>query len=107
MAILSIWESFFPLEAAVEGRELTEAIWLDDMPGFDGYVSHELIEDVDDAGHLLVVSEWASREDADDSLRIYAGHPNAQRVNQLVTRPRTRFIGSRVRRMECPASSKE
>lgn len=103
MTVLSVWESFFPSEAAAEGRELTEAIWLDDMPSFDGYVSHELIEDVDDAGHLLVVSEWASREDADESLGIYAAHPNAQRVNQLVARPRTRFIGSRVQRTSCPA----
>ncbi len=102
MTVLSVWESFFQPEAGAEGRELTEAIWLDDMPTFDGYVSHELIEDLDDAGHLLVVSEWASREDADQSLRIYSAHPNVQRVNQLTTRPRTRFIGTRVRRTSCP-----
>lgn len=38
------------------------------MPDFEGYVSHKLIEDLDDPGHMLVVSEWASRERADASV---------------------------------------
>jgi quinol monooxygenase YgiN len=42
------------------------------MTRFDGYVAHELIEDLDDSGHLLVVSQWASREHADEALREYA-----------------------------------
>ncbi len=92
MPVFFVWESHFPLEASEAGRELTEAIWRRDMPGFDGYVSHELIEDLDDPGHLLVVSQWTSRERADVSLREYAS-PNVQRVNELVSRPRTRFVG--------------
>lgn len=95
MPVFSVWESHFPAEASEGGREVTEAIWRD-MPGFDGYVSHELIEDLDDPGHLLVVSEWTSREHADASLREYASHPNVRRVNELVSRPRTRFVGQGV-----------
>jgi quinol monooxygenase YgiN len=75
-----------------EGRRVTEAIWRD-MVDFDGYLSHELIEDLDNSGHLLVVSRWASREHADAALREYAGSPNARRANELVSRPRTRFVG--------------
>ena len=92
MSVYSVWESHFAPETAQEGREVTEAIWRD-MPHYDGYLSHELIEDLDDPGHLLVVSHWASREHADETLRRYADHPNARRVNELVARPRTRFVG--------------
>jgi heme-degrading monooxygenase HmoA len=92
MAVYSVWESQFPGEAVQEGRAVTEAIWRD-MTQFDGYLTHELIEDLDDPGHLLVVSQWMTRQCADASLRQYATHPNARRANQLVSRPRTRFVG--------------
>jgi heme-degrading monooxygenase HmoA len=94
MAIYSIWESRFPAAAAAEGRAVTEAIWRD-MPQFEGYVSHELLVDADDPGHVLVVSCWASREHADESLRRYATHPNARAANRLVSEPRRRTIAIR------------
>ena len=94
MSIYSIWESCFAAAAADEGRAVTEAIWRD-MPSFDGYVSHELLIDSDDPGHLLVISRWATREHADASLRAYAAHPNAQAANRLVTEPRRRIIATR------------
>jgi quinol monooxygenase YgiN len=92
MPVYSVWDSHFPPEAADEGRAITEAIWRD-MTEFDGYLGHELIEDLDDPGHLLVVSRWTDRQRPDDVLREYRTHPNAQRANELVTRPRTRFLG--------------
>jgi quinol monooxygenase YgiN len=92
MPIYSVWESHFPPEAADEGRAVTEEIWRD-MTHFGGYLTHELIEDLDDPGHLLVVSQWQSRRHADEVLREYAPHPNALRANQLVSRPRVRFVG--------------
>ena len=95
MPVYSVWESRFPPEAAAEGLAITEAIWRD-MTRFDGYLVHELIVDLDDPGHLLVVSQWTARQRADESLREYADHPNARRANQLVSRPRTRFVGHAV-----------
>ncbi|TQM44920.1 putative quinol monooxygenase [Pseudonocardia cypriaca] len=95
MAIYSIWESRFPAARAAEGRALTEAIWRD-MPAFDGYLGHELLVDADDPGHLLVLSQWVSREHADASLRRYATHPNAQAANSLVSEPRRRIVADRV-----------
>jgi heme-degrading monooxygenase HmoA len=92
MPVYSVWESHYRPEDAQEGRAITEAIW-HDMPAFDGYVSHELIEDLDDPGHLLVVSQWSTRRRADESLHAYATHPNARRANALVSRPRQRFVG--------------
>ena len=93
MSVYAVWESHFPSDASEEGRLVTEAIWRD-MLAFDGYLSHQLIEDLDDPGHLLVVGKWRSREDADAALREYGEHPNARRVNELVSRPRGRFVGA-------------
>lgn len=95
MPVYSVWESHFPAAAAREGKAATEAIWRD-MVDFDGYISHELVEDLDDPGHLLVVSRWSSRERADAVLREYAPHPNARRANELVSQPRERFLGRAV-----------
>lgn len=95
MPVYSVWESHFPPEERREGRATTEAIWRD-MPRFDGYLTHELLEDLDDPGHLLVVSQWATRQRADQVLREYANHPNARHANELVSRPRTRFVGRAV-----------
>jgi heme-degrading monooxygenase HmoA len=95
MTVFSVWQSYFPADVHEEGLAITQAIWRD-MTGCDGYVAHELIEDLDDPGHLLVVSEWATRERADEVLRQYADAPNARQANELVSRPRTRFVGRQV-----------
>ena len=95
MPVYSVWESHFPPDAAEEGRGIIEAIWRD-MTQFDGYVTHELIEGLDDPGHLLVVSQWTTRRLADEVLSAYADHPNALRANELVSRPRIRFLGHAV-----------
>ena len=92
MAVYSVWESYFSPEVAQEDRAATEAIWRD-MTHFDGYLTHELIQDLDDSGHLLVVSQWTTRQRADEVLREYATDPSARRANELVSRPRTRFVG--------------
>jgi quinol monooxygenase YgiN len=94
MPIYAIWESRFPAARAQEGRAVTEAIWRD-MPSFEGYLRHELLVDADDPGHLLVVSQWMSREHADASLRRYATHPNARTANSLVAEPRRRILATR------------
>src|SRR5262245_51996797 len=74
MSVYSIWESQFPSEAAEEGISVTKAIW-QDMLACDGYLGHELVEDLDQPGHLLVISRWASREAADAALS-YRPNPN-------------------------------
>ena len=95
MTIYAIWESRFSASRAGEGRAVTEAIWRD-MPDFEGYLGHELLIDADDPGHLLVVSRWTSQEHADESLRLYAEHPNARAVNGLVAEPRRRILAAAV-----------
>jgi len=92
----AIWESRFPAPLAAEGRAVTEAIWRD-MPCFAGYLGHELLVDIDDPGHLLVVSQWTSREHPDKTLRRYAEHPNAGAANNLVAEPRRRILAAGAR----------
>jgi len=96
MPVFSIWESSFPSEHVSLGREVTEAIW-QEMPHFPGYLRHVLIEDLDEPGHLFVVSEWESREAADEVLAEYASNPNALLANELVVEPRRRTLGRRLR----------
>jgi heme-degrading monooxygenase HmoA len=48
-------------EIGDEGKAIPEAIWRD-MVEFDGYQSHELVEDLDDPGHLFVVSRWTTHK---------------------------------------------
>jgi heme-degrading monooxygenase HmoA len=90
MSVYSIWESWFPAATAEEGISVTKAIW-HDMLFVDGYLAHELIQDLDQPGHLIVVSRWASREAADAAMS-YAPHPNAKRADQLVSEPRRRTV---------------
>jgi quinol monooxygenase YgiN len=92
MAVFSIWESRFAPEHVDRGRAATEAIW-QEMPAFTGYLRHALIEDLDDPGHLFVISEWESREAADKTLADYADSPNARLANELVSEPRRRTVG--------------
>ena len=95
MPVFSIWESRFPREHVERGREVTDAIW-QEMLDYSGYLQHVLIEDLDDPGHLFVVSEWESREAADEVLAEYASSPNARLANELVAEPRRRTVGRRL-----------
>jgi quinol monooxygenase YgiN len=97
--VFSIWESRFPAVHAEQGREVTEAIWRE-MPGYAGYLRHVIVQDFDDAGHLIVVSEWESRVAADKVLDDYATSPNARLANELVAEPRRRTVGIAVHRVE-------
>ena len=94
MSIYSIWESRFPPESAEEGVRATQAIW-GDMPNFDGYLEHELVQDLDHPGHLFVISRWVSREAAEAAL-VYLSHPNARHVERLVSEPRRRTVAAAV-----------
>jgi quinol monooxygenase YgiN len=90
--VYAIWESRFPPEDVERGREVTGAIW-QDMQDCAGYLRHALIEDLDEPGHLFVVSEWESREAADQVLADYRSSPNARLADELASEPRRRTLG--------------
>jgi len=96
MSVTVTWEFRFSSENAAEGLRLTQEIWKEDMQAFDGLIGHELIQDLDDSGHLLVISRWTNREAPDRSKDEYAQHPNRQAVDALVSEPRRRLVGRTV-----------
>lgn len=62
------------------------------MRGFPGYQSHCILRDDDERGHILVISEWTSREAAE---RIRAGYWTAEPVRlitRLLAEPRNRWV---------------
>jgi quinol monooxygenase YgiN len=94
VSVYSIWESQYPPDASAEGLKATRAIWAD-MRSFDGYLDHEIVQDLDDRGHLFVVSRWRDREAAASALS-YRAHPNARRADELASEPRSRTVGAAV-----------
>ena len=91
MSVYSIWESRYPPQRREEGLAVTWAIWAD-MPEFEGWLGHEIVQDLDDAGHLFVISRWQSLNAANAAMS-YASHPNARRADDLVSEPRRRTVG--------------
>jgi heme-degrading monooxygenase HmoA len=86
-----IWETWLKSGAEQEGLTLTRRIW-HDMRGFDGYIGHQLLRDVQEVGHLIVVSQWESLELADRLRAEYADHEPARKIGPLLARPRNRWV---------------
>jgi len=95
MNVTVVWETRFGPASAEGGLEVTRRIW-QDMRQCPGYVDHEIVRDLDDAGHVLVISHWASREAVETVKKRYSGHPNILLANQLAPEPRRRWIGMQV-----------
>ena len=86
-----VWETWLNPGAEAEGLRLTRRIW-SDMTGFEGLVSYRILIDQDAPVHLLVVSEWQSREHADRTLAQYAGAETVRDLTPLLARPRGRWV---------------
>lgn len=76
-----------------QGLAITKKIWVD-MLDFDGYLGHLLLLDEDDAGHLILVSLWGTRQAADRAKELYADHPNVRALQPLLKRERSRTVCS-------------
>ncbi len=92
MAVKSIFDFKFPAEAAKDGLRLAQAIG-NDMPPFEGYLDHEIIQDVADPGHILVNTRWASREQAEAVLGSYQQDDKIKEAEKLVPGGPQGFIG--------------
>lgn len=95
MNVTVLWETRFATASAEGGLEVTRKIW-QDMRQFPGYVDHEIVRDLEDPGHVLVISHWTSREALETVKNRYGGHPNVLLANQLAAEPRRRWIGMQV-----------
>ncbi len=95
MNVTVISESRFAPASAEGGLEVTRKIW-QDMRQLPGYVDHEIVCDLDDPGHVLVLSHWSSREAVETVKNRYGHHPNVVLATQLAMQPRRHWIGMRV-----------
>ena len=58
---------------------------------FDGYISHNILVDQDDKGHLLVISKWDTRDAADKTRVGYANADTVKRIKPLLQKERARW----------------
>jgi len=90
-----VWETWLRQGAESEGRTITRQIWFD-MQKVDGYISHQLLVDEDAANHLLLISQWQSRQAADrikeEYARSEAGSKTVPRLQPLLSRERSRWV---------------
>jgi quinol monooxygenase YgiN len=91
LAVWVVWETRLRAGTEAEGLALTQRIW-SDMVGFPGYLAHEVLQDDDQNGHLLVVSRWESRQAADATKELYAGSPMVLRLAPLLAEERSRWV---------------
>ena len=92
MNVKSLFEFKFSAQAREEGLRIAESIG-GDMPSKEGYLSHEVIQDVSDAGHVMVNTLWNSREQAEAVLSVYNNDSKIKRATELLGAPPTGFIG--------------
>ncbi len=86
-----VWETYLKQGSEEEGLALTHRIWTD-MTRFEGYVSHFILRDEDEKGHLLVVSEWTSRDAADRTRVEYSDAEPVRLITPLLAKPRSRWV---------------
>jgi len=86
-----VWDTRVRTGSESLGLELNRRIWAD-MKSFPGYLSHRLLQDEDDAGHFVIVSEWRDRAAADRARELYVDVEPLRRLTPILAGPRQRFV---------------
>lgn len=92
MNVKSLFEFKFSAAAREEGLRLAVSIG-GDMPSKEGYLSHEVIQDVSDPGHVMVNTLWNSRKQAEAVLTVYNNDSKVTRATELLGAPPSGFVG--------------
>ena len=93
MNVKSLFEFKFSAQAREEGVRIAQSIGAD-MPAKAGYLSHEVVQDVSDAGHVMVNTLWKSQQQAESVLSVYNNDDKIKRATELLGAPPTGFIGA-------------
>lgn len=93
MAVKSMFDFKFSAATADEGVKLAQTIG-NDMRPLDGYLDHEVIQDVADPGHVMVNTRWASREQAQAVLGSYRKDEKIKKAEGLIPGGPQGFIGT-------------
>lgn len=86
-----LWDTWLSPGEEVEGLRLTRQVW-EDMRGFEGYVSHQILVDDDDPRHIVQLGVWRTRDDADRVRTQYKDSAVIAQLTKLLARPRDRWI---------------
>ncbi len=92
MNVKSLFEFKFSAATREEGVGIAKGIGAD-MPSKEGYISHEVIQDVTDPGHVMVNTLWNSSEQAQSVLTVYNNDAKIKRATELLGAAPTGFIG--------------
>ena len=93
MKVKSLFEFKFSDDTIDEGLTLAKGIG-NDMPPLDGYVSHEVVQDVKDPNHLMVNTLWEDQKKAEAVLSNYNNDDKIKRASKLLNNNGpTGFIG--------------
>ena len=92
MSVKSFFEFKFSADTIKEGLPLAQSIG-NDMPPLDGYIDHEVIQDVTDPNHLMVNTHWTDRKKAEAVLTKYNEDAKIKRAKELLGNGPTGFIG--------------
>ena len=92
MNVKSVFEFKFPKAAQEEGLTVCKAIG-HDMTEKSGYLDHEVIQDVQDPGHLMVNTLWQSQAASDAVLSTYQHDEKVKKASELIGNPPVGFVG--------------
>ena len=92
MPVSSVFDLRFPPEAAEEGFNLALGIGADMTPTA-GCTRYDVIRDLADPGHVVVVTHWDTRSNGEAVLASYFGDPKVTRVAELLGQAPNGFLG--------------
>lgn len=92
MAVASVFEFRFSPEATQEGVGIAQAIGAD-MPATAGCTGYDVIRDLADPGHVLVVTRWNARSEGEAVLRSYIHDHKVDRATELLGHAPDGFLG--------------
>lgn len=92
MAAASVFEFRFPSEAVEEGVDVAHAIGAD-MPATAGCTGYEVVCNLADPGHVLVITRWNARSEGEAVLSSYVHDPKVARATELLGHAPDGFLG--------------
>ena len=92
MAVASVFDFRFSPEAAQEGVGVAIAIGAD-MPATAGCTGYDIVRDLADPGHVLVITRWNEKSEGQAVLSTYIHDPKVARATELLGHAPNGFLG--------------
>lgn len=93
MSVASIFEFRFSSDAAKEGLSVARSIGAD-MRTTDGYIGHDVVQDIADPGHVIVMTRWSQQSEGEATLGRYMHDPKVARASELMGDAPSGFLGT-------------